>query len=121
MAHGTQSAMTLDALDDNSSENADRLAAWAKAFAGVSACVVFDYIKFEEGPSLPGAVNGVTIQWDDTDELVDEVVEVTPEGEDDIVTPVIHRVSQESVHVRPGQTVTRVRGGFAVAGEAVAR
>lgn len=55
--------------DDNSTEDAEKVVAWAHTFPGVDAHIVMDYItegSVEHGNlrMVPGGLNGVTIQWD---------------------------------------------------------
>lgn len=120
-------SISLPVREDNSTEDADRVAEWARAFKGVEAHVVFDYVQV--GDQLePGGVNGVTIQWAHHEEvlepesLADFEIEFTDrDGDDQVVvaqkvdTPAVFApVADEAVHVRPGQTGTRTRTGFEV-------
>ena len=84
--------------DDNSTEDAEKLVKWARQVLNgeviVEANIVFDYItvgSVEHGnlQAVPGALNGVTLQWDHDGDG-------NPDG---------------AVHAPAGSTITRLKGG----------
>jgi len=102
-------SMTLTVTDNGSDATvaAERVVAWVRAIKGsdADAHIVYDYIPVAGG-AIPGALNGVTVQW----AHVEAVIQETPEREPNIVAP----VASEAVHVRPGQTITHTKDGFEV-------
>lgn len=87
--------------EDNSTEDAEKVVAWARKFKGVDAHIVIDYISVGNGAggtmSVPGALNGVTLQWDHDDD----------------------GVADGAIHARPGSTITRTANGFEVVADEV--
>jgi len=84
---------TLATADNGSDATvaAERVVTWAHGFKGADAHIVYDYIPVAGG-AIPGALNGVTIQWDHDDD----------------------GIADFAVHVRPGGTVTKTSDGFQV-------
>ena len=80
-------SFTLPKREDNSTADAEKLVAWARGFKGVDAHIVFDYVRLEVpdrsgANAVPGALRGVTVQWDiDGDGVADKAVHVFPGGE----------------------------------------
>jgi hypothetical protein len=104
-------SITLAVRDDNSTEDAEKVVKWASKFGDVEAFIVFDYVQVSEGrEAIAGTLNGVTVQWSHVEEVIDYA---DADGDGD-TTDLIHRVSAESVHVRPGGTLRRVGKGFTV-------
>lgn len=89
-----------------SAEHADveALIKWVTRHPGVEAFPVYDYVALEVpdrrgADAVPGALNGVTIQWDVEDQLILE----TPDDEDE--ENIVHPVAASAVHVRVGDTI----------------
>lgn len=88
--------------EDNSTEDAEKLVKWARKLAPdgtvlVDAHIVFNYITLgsaEHGnlQSIPGSLNGVTLQWDHDGDG-------NPDG---------------AVHAPAGSTIKRLEKGFEV-------
>ena len=127
----SEKSITLEVRDDNSTEDAERVVAWARGFKGADAHIVFDYIDVG-AEREPGALNGVTIQWgheplelvppvmgedsfefefEDLDDVTQVAIVVTPRVETPAVTA---PAATFAVHVRAGGTVRRVGVGFEV-------
>lgn len=84
---------------------------WVGKHSGVEAFPVYDYITLPVADargavSVPGALRCVTVQWDINDQLVEE----TPEGEENVV----HPVADSAVVIFPGGTITVADGAFTV-------
>ena len=82
----------LPAREDNSTVDAEKVVAWARKFPGVDAHIILNYITPGTGESVPGSLNGVTIQWDHDND-----------GNPD-----------HAVHAVVGSTITRTVEGFEV-------
>lgn len=92
---------TFPRRDDNSSEEADKLVAWATTFDGVDAHIVWDSVPDSNGQVIRGALNGVTLQWG---HVVEDEDPETP----DVMVP------SGAVHAPAGSTITRAGKGFEV-------
>jgi hypothetical protein len=105
-------SITLSAREDNSIENAEKVVTWARKFKDADAHIVIDYVPAADGQeSIPGALNGVTVQWGHVEMLAD-VDDI--DGDGDTTELIAQLVATDAVHVRPGGTIRRDGSGFTV-------
>lgn len=98
-------------LESAEPADVEALIKWVTRHPGVEAFPVYDYVALEVpdrrgADAVPGALNGVTVQWDVEDQLILE----TPADEENIV----HPVAASAVHVRVGDTISVSTNGFEV-------